>query len=74
MMALFSLLIWFVIAGILWWAINAIVAAISPWLAEPFPTLIRVVLILSIAWILISAILQIAGMGGSLGMHVPMLR
>lgn len=71
-MVLFNLLIYLVIAGIIWWAGNAILAKLSPWIAEPFKTLIQIVLIIFVAAILIGAVLQLAGGGNHLGL--PMLR
>ena len=69
-----NLLIWLVVAGIIWWAANAILALLAPYIAEPFNTIIKIVLIVLVALILISAILQLSGAGGSLGLRLPMLR
>lgn len=70
--SLITLVVYLIICGVLWWAVNAIVAILSPWLASPFPQLIQVCLILILAFILISAILQIAGFSGV--NHLPMYR
>jgi len=69
-----NLLIWLVVAGIIWWAANAILGLLAPYIAEPFNTIIKIVLIVLVALILISAILQLSGAGGSLGLRLPMLR
>lgn len=74
MMALVNLLIYLVIAGIIWWAANAILAKLGPYMAEPFPTIIQIVLILIVALLLISAVLQLTGLGAGMGLRLPMLK
>lgn len=71
---LISLVIWLVIVGILWWAGNAVLGILAPYIGEPFMSIIRVILIVILALILISVLLQLIGAGGSLGLHLPMLR
>jgi hypothetical protein len=73
-MTLVSLVIWLMVVGILWWAGNAILGILAPYIGEPFMSIIRVILIVILALILISVLLQLIGAGGSLGLHLPMLR
>jgi hypothetical protein len=73
-MTLVSLVIWLIIVGILWWAGNAILGILAPYIGEPFMSIIRVILIVILALILISVLLQLVGAGGSLGLRLPMLR
>lgn len=72
--ALFSLLVYLLIIGIMWWGGNQVLAILAPYIAEPFMSLIRVILILILCVLLISILLQLIGAGGSLGIHLPMLR
>jgi hypothetical protein len=74
LMTLVSLVIWLMVVGILWWAGNAILGILAPYIGEPFMSIIRVILIVILALILISVLLQLIGAGGSLGLHLPMLR
>ncbi len=71
---LISLLVYLLVLGIVWWAVNAILALLAPYIAEPFMGIIRIILILILALILISVLLQIVGFGGHLGLNLPMLR
>jgi len=71
---LISLLIYLLVLGIIWWAVNAILGLLAPYIAEPFMSIIRVILIVILALILISVLLQLVGAGGSLGLNLPMLR
>ena len=71
---LISVLVYLLILGIVWWAVNAILGILAPYIAEPFMGIIRIILILILALILISLLLQILGLGGSLGLRLPMLR
>lgn len=73
-MTLLSLVIWLAVVGILWWAGNAILAILAPYIGEPFMSIIRVVLIVILALILISVLLQLVGAGGRMGLNLPMLR
>jgi len=72
--ALISILIYLLILGIIWWAVNAILGLLAPYIAEPFMGIIRVILIVILALILISLLLQILGVGGHLGLNLPMIR
>lgn len=72
--ALISLLIYILILGIVWWAVNQVLAILGPYIAEPFMGIIRVILILILALILISVLLQLLGAGAELGLRLPMLR
>lgn len=72
--ALVSLLIYLLILGIVWWAVNAILGLLAPYIAEPFMGIIRVILIVILALILISVLLQLLGVGGNIGLNMPMLR
>lgn len=72
--ALISLLIYLLILGIVWWAVNAILGLLAPSIAEPFLGVIRIVLILILALILISVLLQLLGVGGRIGLNMPMAR
>jgi len=71
MQALISLIVYLIICGILWWAVNAIIALLSPYLAAPFPMLIQIALIIVIAFILISVVMQVAGIAGA--PRIPMI-
>lgn len=72
--SLISLIIYLLILGILWWAGNAILGILAPYVGEPFMSIIRVILIVILALILISVLLQLVGAGGSIGLRLPMLR
>ena len=72
---LISLIIYLIIVGILWWAGNAVLQILSPYIGEPFMSIIRVILIVILALILISVLLQLVGAGTGLGLpHIPTLR
>ncbi len=70
--ALINLIAWLAIAGVLWWAGNAILAKLGPWIAEPFASIIQIVLIVILALIIISVILQLIGAGAHMGINLPM--
>ncbi len=72
--ALISLLIYLLILGIIWWAVTSILALLAPYIAEPFMGIIRIILIVILALILISVLLQLVGFGGHIGLNLPMLR
>ncbi len=72
--ALISLIIYLLIVGILWWAGNQILAILGPYIGEPFMAIIRVILIVILALILISVLLQLIGAGAHLGLNMPILR
>lgn len=63
--ALIALVIYLVIAGLIWWAATTILAAIP--IPEPFKTVINVILIVILCLILIYALIPLLG-------HVPRLR
>ena len=67
--ALIGLIITLVIAGVIWWAVKQLIALVP--LAEPFATLVRVLLVLVGVLIVIYVLLQILGIAG---VHVPILR
>ena len=69
---LISLLVYLLILGILWWAVNAILALLAPYVAEPFMSIIKIILIVILALILISLLLQL--MGVATGLHLPVMR
>ncbi len=71
---LISLLVYLLVLGIVWWAVNAILGLLAPYVAEPFMGIIRVILIVILALILISVLLQVVGVGGHLGLNLPMIR
>ena len=71
---LISILVYLLILGIVWWAVNQILGILAPYIAEPFMSIIRVILILILALILIGLLLQVIGIGGSFGVHLPMIR
>ncbi len=72
---LVSLLIYILVLGIIWWAVNQILGLLGPYIAEPFMSIIRVILIVVLALILISILLQLVGVGGAIGgFHMPLLR
>ncbi len=72
--ALISLLIYLLVLGIIWWAVTSILALLGPYIAEPFMGIIRIILIVILALILISVLLQLVGFGGHIGLNLPMLR
>lgn len=72
--ALISLLIYLLILGIIWWAVTSILSLLAPYIAEPFMGIIRIILIVILALILISVLLQLVGVGGHIGLNLPMLR
>ena len=72
--ALINLLIYLIVLGVIWWAINAILVLLGPYIPEPFMSVIRIILILVLVLILISVLLNILGMGTNIGMHMPLLR
>jgi uncharacterized membrane protein YwzB len=71
---LISLLIYLIVLGVVWWAINAILGLLGPYIAEPFMSVIRIIMILVLVLILISVLLSVLGVGGQVGLHMPMLR
>ena len=68
---LVGLLITLVIMGLVWWAGQRILALIP--LAEPFATLVNIVLVLIVAFIAIYFFIQILGLAG-IGVHLPVFR
>lgn len=67
--ALIGLLLTLIICGVLWWAAQQLLALVP--LAEPFATLVRVVMTVILVLIVIYVFIQILSMAG---VHVPMLR
>lgn len=65
--ALIGILITLILMGVLWWAINQIIAVIP--LQEPFRTLVRVVLVVIAVIVCIWILLQLLSLAG---VHVPM--
>lgn len=61
---LVSLVVYLVIAGLIWWAVTTIIAVLP--IPEPFRTVINVVLIVILCLILIYALLPL--------LHIPRLR
>lgn len=59
---LISLVIYLVVAGLIWWAVNTIVNAIP--MPEPIKTVVNVVMIVIICLIVIYALLGLIG-------HIP---
>ena len=72
--SLISLLVYILVLGIIWWAVNAILGLLGPYVAEPFMSIIRIILIVILALVLISVLLQLVGVGGHIGLNLPMLR
>ncbi len=70
-MTLLNLVLWLIVCGILWWAVNAIIAILAPYIGEPFMSIIRIVLIVILCFILISAIMQLFG---AAHVGLPMIR
>lgn len=68
--ALITLIVWLIIAGVLYWGISAILAVIP--LPEPIRTVINVILIVIVVLICIYALLGLIGVAG--GPHVNLLR
>ena len=68
---LVGLLISLLIMGLLWYAAKEILKLIP--LAEPFATLVRVVLVLIVGFIAIYFFVQILGMAG-VGVHLPVFK
>ena len=65
-----GLLFVLIILGVLWWAIvNKLYPLISPYVGEPFNTIIYVVIIILFVCIVLWAIATLLGMAG---VHVPM--
>lgn len=57
---LISIVIYLVVAGLIWWAVTTILAVIP--LPEPFKTVINVIMIVILCLILIYALLPLAHM------------
>lgn len=64
--ALFTLLIYLLILGVLWWVISYALTAFP--LPAPFAQLIRVVLVVIFAIIVIGLLLDLLGVGAGLNM------
>lgn len=73
-MALITFLVWLLVVGILWWGVNQILAILAPYVAEPFFSVIRIVMIIILCLLLISAILQLVGMATPIGIKLPTLK
>jgi hypothetical protein len=67
--ALFNLLIYLLILGVLWWLIDYALTALP--VPEPFAKIIRVVVVVIFALILITLLLSLVGVGGNF--HLPRL-
>jgi hypothetical protein len=67
--AIIYVIVALIIAGVLWWAVNAIVAVLP--IPEPIRTVINVLLIVVLVFIVVYALLQLIG---GAGVHVPVLR
>lgn len=59
--ALIGLLIWLLVAGVVYWAAMAVIALIP--LPAPFAQIVRVIVILIVALIIINALLGLTGAG-----------
>ena len=62
--ALVGLIVSLIIVGIIWWGGNEILKIISPYLAAPVQTLIRIILIVIICVILILVLIELAQIAG----------
>lgn len=65
--ALLSVAIWLVFAGLIWWAINRIIAVIP--MEEPIRTVVHVILVVVLCLIVLNALLGLLP-----GVHFPLLR
>jgi hypothetical protein len=52
-MAAFTIIAALVICGVLWWALQQLLALAAPYIGEPFMTLIRIVLVVILVCILL---------------------
>ncbi len=68
--ALISLVVYLIIAGLIYWAVTAILAVVP--LPEPIRTVINVVMIVILVLIVVYALLSLIGVAG--GPHVSLLR
>lgn len=66
--ALIGFIIVLILAGFAYWALQQLLAIVSPYIAEPFATLVRIVLIFILILIVIWAIVYLLGM---IGVSVP---
>jgi hypothetical protein len=66
-----------VICGVLWWALQQLLALASPYIGEPFMTLIRIVLVVILVCILLYVAYQIivllsGAIGGASGANLKL--
>lgn len=64
---LIGILLTLVIAGVIWWAVQQLLALVP--LAEPFATLVRILIVVITVIIVIYVIVMLLGLAG---VHVPM--
>jgi len=64
----FSIIAALVICGVLWWALQQLLALAAPYIGEPFMTLIRIVLVVILVCVLLYVAYQIVVMlSGAVG-------
>ena len=68
-LSLFYLIAALVILGVLWWAMQTLIALVP--MAEPFPTLIRVVLVVVMVIIVLWVLFQLLTLSGLAGGGMP---
>lgn len=66
---LIGILLTLVVAGVIWWAVQQLLALVP--LAEPFATLVRILIVVITVLIVVWVIITLLGLAG---VHVPMLR
>jgi hypothetical protein len=69
--ALISLIFLCVLAGVIWWGAQQLLALVP--MAEPFATLVRVLMVLILVVIVLYAAAQLLGLAG-IHVNLPLLR
>ena len=70
--ALISVVIYLIIAGLIYWAVTTILAVVP--LPEPIRTVVNVIMIVILVLIVVYALLGLIGMVRGVGIHGPLLR
>ena len=70
--ALISVVIYLIIAGLIYWAVTTILAVVP--LPEPIRTVVNVIMIVILVLIVVYALLGLIGMVPGVGIHGPLLR
>jgi hypothetical protein len=69
--SLFMIVATLIICGVMWWALQQLLALAAPYIGEPFMTLIRIVMVVVLVLIVLWVLYQLLSISGVLTMGAP---